>query len=175
MANAAVAEGVSLANVAEPFHTVSLCLSKGLGAPAGSVLLGDEQFIETARRWRKVTGGGMRQVGVLAAAGILAVTDGYDRLHEDHVNAKMLAEELHNTPGMIVRPGWTQTNMVWLDFNGDHGDSLADYATKHGVKLSAHGNYGRVVLHRDISAEDVKTVAAVIKGYFEQPAVAAAS
>lgn len=167
MANAAVALGVSLEAVAKPFHTVSLCLSKGLGAPVGSLLLGDKEFIEQALRWRKVTGGGMRQVGVLAAAGILALTEGFERLHEDHEHAQVLAGLLHDVPGMSVRQAWVQSNIVWLDYDGDHGTSLPAFAKQQGVQISAGRNAGRVVLHRDVSRQDVNTVARIIREYFE--------
>jgi len=192
MANAAVALGASLEDVAKPFHTVSLCLSKGLGAPVGSVLVGDKGFIEEALRWRKVTGGGMRQVGILAAAGILALTDGFARLHEDHENAQTLAGLLSASkngtglPGFTVRPGWTQTNMVWLDFDVDpeadnmggediknsdqnkvdHGTALPAFAKERGVLMSVGRNAGRLVMHRNVSADDVVTVAGVVKDYF---------
>lgn len=166
MANAAVALNTSLESVAKPFHTVSLCLSKGLGAPVGSVLLGDKAFIEQALRWRKVTGGGMRQAGVLAAAGILAMTEGLARLHEDHEHAQQLADMLANTPNVSVRKDWIQTNMVWLDYDGDHATSLPAFAKEHGVLMSAGRNSGRVVLHRNVSRKDIDTVAAVITEYF---------
>ncbi len=168
MANAAVALNTSLESVAKPFHTVSLCLSKGLGAPVGSLLVGDKAFIEQALRWRKVTGGGMRQVGVLAAAGILALTDGFARMHEDHENAQQLASLLSDVPRVTVRDGWTQTNMVWLDYEGDHGTTLPAFAKERGVLISAGRNSGRLVMHRDVSAEDMAKVADTVKAYFEQ-------
>jgi len=168
MANAAVALNTSLESVAKPFHTVSLCLSKGLGAPVGSLLVGDKAFIEQALRWRKVTGGGMRQSGILAAAGILAITDGFDRMHIDHEHAQVLAELLTHVPGVTIRQGWTQSNMVWLDFEGDHGKSLPAYAAEHGVLISVGRNAGRLVMHRDISRENVDTVASVVRAYFEK-------
>lgn len=167
MANAAVALNASLEDVAKPFHSVSLCLSKGLGAPVGSVLLGDKAFIEQALRWRKVTGGGMRQAGFLAAAGILAITDGFARLHEDHEHAQQLAEQLAGIPGVTIRPGWTQTNMVWLEYEGDHSISLPEFAKQQGIKMSAGRNAGRLVLHRDINAGDISTIVKVLTAYFE--------
>ncbi len=168
MANAAVALGATLEAVAKPFHTVSLCLSKGLGAPVGSRLVGDKAFIEQALRWRKVTGGGMRQAGVLAAAGILALTDGFDRLHQDHERAARLAELLNDLPGVAVRKDWTQTNMVWLDYDAGHASALSAHAESRGLLLSAGKVSGRVVMHRNISDKDVETVAEIIKSYFEQ-------
>ena len=91
MANAATSLGVSLKEIAQCFDSVSLCLSKGLGAPIGSLLFGSKPFIQEACRWRKVTGGGMRQIGMLAAAGKIALTDGFNRMQEDHDNAQYLA------------------------------------------------------------------------------------
>jgi len=171
MANAAVALNTSLESVAKPFHTVSLCLSKGLGAPVGSVLLGDKGFIEQAIRWRKVTGGGMRQSGVLAAAGILSMTEEFTRLHEDHEHAQILADLLAGAKGFTVRQGWTQSNMVWLDFEGDHGASLPAFAKEQGVLISVGRNAGRLVLHRDISQQDLSTIADVVTTYFEKNSV----
>lgn len=168
MANAAVALGVSLEEVAKPFHTVSLCLSKGLGAPVGSLLVGDKSFIEHALRWRKMTGGGMRQAGLLAAAGIVALTEGYERLHQDHDKAQTLASLLSDVPGVSIRKSWLQTNMVWLDYEGDHGSTLPAFAKEHGVLLSSGRNSGRLVMHKDVSEQDVKSVASVIRKYFEQ-------
>lgn len=172
MANAAVALNASLEAIAKPFHTVSLCLSKGLGAPVGSLLIGDKDFIEQALRWRKVTGGGMRQAGVLAAAGILALTDGFARLHEDHDNAQALASLLEGVPGLKVRSSWTQSNMVWLDFDGDHDTSLPAYAKERGILISVGRNAGRLVLHRDVSRANLDVVATVLNSYFEQHAIA---
>lgn len=168
VANAAVALDVSLESIGHCFHSVSLCLSKGLGAPVGSVLVGGQGFIKEARRWRKVTGGGMRQAGVLAAAGLLALTEGFDRLHEDHANAELLARLLVDTPGLRVRDGWTQTNMVWLDLDEDQGVALADHAREHGVLLAAEGYGARLVTHRDVSTQDIEQAARVIGGFFSR-------
>lgn len=167
MANAAVALNASLESVAKPFNTVSLCLSKGLGAPVGSVLVGNREFIHEAKRWRKVTGGGMRQAGVLAAAGLHAINHGVDRLAEDHEKAQQLAEALTDIEGLQVRPGWTQTNMVWLDFDDDCGMQLAAHCEQNGVKIGA-STYGvRLVTHLDVSAQDVMTAAKVIQSFFK--------
>lgn len=166
MANAAVALNVSLKEMGECFDTVSLCLSKGLGAPVGSVLVGSADFIKTARRWRKVTGGGWRQAGVLAACGQLALTDGLARLGEDHQNAAYLADRLEPMDALTVREGWTQTNMVWVDLQKDHRVGLGTFARSHGVLLSTARDHIRFVLHRDVSRTDVDTVVSVISDYF---------
>ncbi len=165
-ANAAVALGVSLADIGSCFDSVSLCLSKGLGAPVGSVLAGSQAFIKEARRWRKVTGGGMRQAGVLAAAGLLALDEGFDRLHEDHANAATLATRLADIGGLNVREAWTQTNMVWLDLDDDTGDALARFAREHEVLLAASGYGARLVLHRDVPASSLDQVVEVITEFF---------
>jgi len=166
MGNAAVALGVSLETVAKPFDTVSLCLSKGLGAPVGSLLIGDKAFIKEARRWRKVTGGGMRQAGVLAAAGLIAVDDGFKRLAEDHERASELAEALDKFHGVTVRDGWTQTNMVWLDFDEDTGDALAEHCQKQGVLISASTYGARLVTHLNLSDGDITAVKKVMSEFF---------
>lgn len=166
MGNAAVALGVSLEAIAKPFDSVSLCLSKGLGAPVGSVLVGNKAFIKEATRWRKVTGGGMRQAGVLAAAGLMAIDDGLKRLHEDHARASALAEGLNGMGAICVREDWTQTNMVWLDFESEVGDALAQHCQKHGVLLSASTYGARLVTHLDLSDDDITATIRVISDYF---------
>ncbi len=166
MANAAVYLGVSLEDIGQCFDSVSLCLSKGLGAPIGSLLMGSREFIDEATRWRKVTGGGMRQAGILAAAGMLALTDGFERLHIDHENAAMLAKALDDVPDTCVRSGWTQTNMVWLDLEHDVGCELSEHALKQGILLSARGKSCRIVLHKDVSSDDVEKLSTFIHAYF---------
>jgi len=167
MANAAVALDVSLEEIGRCFDSVSLCLSKGLGAPVGSLLAGSHAFIDEAHRWRKVTGGGMRQAGVLAAAALVALDEGLARLHEDHDHAQALAAGLEGIDGLCVRPGWTQTNMVWLDLQQDVGTVLVEHAMSHGVRLSARGYGARLVLHRDVSAKQVRHVVEVVQRFFE--------
>lgn len=166
MANAAVYLGVSLKEIGQCFDTVSLCLSKGLGAPVGSLLFGSERFIAEAIRWRKVTGGGMRQVGMLAAAGKIALTDGVARLQEDHQNAALLAAELQSLPGVAVRPDWTQTNMVWLDFATECGEQLSRAARQEGILLSAYGKTCRLVTHLDISRNDLDRLIDFFRRFF---------
>ncbi len=166
--NAAVKLNQSLKAVCGCFDSVSICLSKGLGAPVGSILCGSKKFIRTAHRWRKVTGGGMRQAGILAAAGILALTEGYERLHEDHDNAALLDSLLQGVPGCRVKSSWTQTNMVWVEYEKDHSQSLPEFAKSRGVLMSVGRNTGRLVVHRDISKDDITTVAEVIKAYLQQ-------
>jgi len=167
MANAAVYLDVSLKDIGQCFNTVSLCLSKGLGAPVGSLLFGSEAFINEARRWRKVTGGGMRQVGMLAAAGKVALTDGFARLHEDHAKAAYLAEQLANVPGVDVRADWTQTNMVWLTFAEHCGEELSVAARESGILLSAYGQSCRLVTHLDVSGDQIEQLVSFFKRFFD--------
>jgi len=167
VANAAVALAQPLDAITKLFDSVSLCLSKGLGAPVGSVLVGDKGFIQEAHRWRKVTGGGMRQAGVLAAAGLIAMNEGYARLHEDHDRAASMAEKLAGIKGISVREGWTQTNMVWLEFDDALGENLVEHCAAHGVLLSASTYGARLVTHCDLNDEAIDAAVHVIRSYFE--------
>jgi len=170
--NAAVAQGVSVETITRHFDTVSVCLSKGLGAPVGSVLCGGSEVIAQARRWRKVTGGGMRQAGVIAAAGIYSLENMIERLVEDHQNAKALEALLMDAPGVKVRSGWTQTNMVWLDLQGDFAEQLVEKARDKGLLVSAHDRVCRLVLHHDVPAESVQKAGQALKTVFEELALA---
>lgn len=116
--NAAVALGVSVAAIARPFDSVMFCLSKGLGAPVGSMILGSREFITEAKSWRKRLGGGMRQIGILAAAGMIALEESPKVLLEDHVNAKRLAEAVAEIPGIQIDLETVQTNIVIFDVAG---------------------------------------------------------
>jgi threonine aldolase len=168
MANAAVALGVDLKSIGGCFDTVSLCLSKGLGAPIGSLLFGSKPFIDEARRWRKVTGGGMRQVGMLAAAGKVALTAGFERTHIDHENASYLAAQLEGMPGVTVKEGWTQTNMVWLEFAEACGEALSAEARASNVLVSAYGQSCRVVTHHDVDKADIDRLVLLLKTFFQK-------
>jgi threonine aldolase len=139
--NAAVKLNVPVQAIAQYFDSISVCLSKGLGAPVGSVLCGAGDVISKARRWRKVLGGGMRQAGVLAAAGIIALTDHVERLAEDHANAKRLAEGLSRIAGISIDPSRIQTNIVY--FSIDRPDlaapDLAQRLNTTGVRVLPTG------------------------------------
>jgi threonine aldolase len=152
--NAAVKSGHSAVEIVKPFDSVSICLSKGLGAPVGSVLTGDAAFIAEARRWRKVVGGGMRQSGILAAAGIHVLENHVERLAEDHENALRLAEGLAGIDGCDVEPGRVQTNMVYVGLPADRIEDLIAHLTRNGI-LVYRGNPMRLVTHLDVSAADV--------------------
>lgn len=154
--NAAVASGVPASKVATPFDSVSLCLSKGLGAPVGSVLVASEEFIKEGKRSRKMLGGGMRQSGLLAAAGIHALENHVERLAEDHANARALAEGLAEIPGVKVDP--VQTNMVFVEVSGDT-THLEERMEASGILMAGYtGEKIRLVTHLDISAKDIEKV-----------------
>jgi len=165
--NAAVALGVELAAVAEPFDSVSICLSKGLGAPAGSLLCADAAFIERARRWRKMVGGGMRQCGILAAAGIVALDNNIARLADDHARAQRLAEGLMRIDGVQVTGGGARTNMVFINLPGRDLDQLREYAAPRGLLLGARAGADviRLVTHLHISDRDVDEAVEIIGAF----------
>ena len=153
--NAAVQMGQPASTLAAPFDTVSVCLSKGLGAPVGSVLAGSAEFIAGARRWRKVVGGGMRQAGVLAAAGIYVLENHVDRLVDDHVNARTMAEGLSRLDGCQIDMTFVQTNMVYLGLPEDRASEIPEELRERGI-LVCPGNPMRLVTHLDVSSEAVQ-------------------
>lgn len=160
--NAVVHHGVTPTEITRHVDTVSLCLSKGLGAPVGSVLAGPADFIGEARRWRKVVGGGMRQAGVLAAAGIVALTDHVDRLADDHANAARLAEGLDAIDGVAIED--VATNMVRVCFPEQQYDGLVGRLAERSIRILAGRSPGpvRLVTHLDVDADDIdRTVQAV--------------
>ncbi|MCB9137115.1 MAG: low-specificity L-threonine aldolase [Caldilineaceae bacterium] len=163
--NAAVALGVTPARLLENADTVSACLSKGLAAPVGSVVAGDRDFIRRARRMRKQVGGGMRQAGVIAAAGIVALDEMVDRLAEDHARARVLATGLDELDGVSVDLASVQTNLVYFDVTRP-GMTALDLATAlagEGVQVIATGPQRlRAVTHYHISGEDIETALAAV-------------
>ncbi len=165
--NAVAAQQTTLKALCAPLHSISICLSKGLSAPVGSVLCGDEAFIQRARRWRKVTGGGMRQAGVIAAPAIIALRDMSARLQEDHQNAALLAQSLRDCAGFSIREAGCPTNMVWLDLQKPQAEALNSYAAERGVRLSGSGHQVRLVTHRHISQADAQHAASVIREFFD--------
>lgn len=157
--NAAVALGVPAKELVRGFDSVMFCLSKGLGAPVGSMLCGSREFIQEARRVRKALGGGMRQAGVLAAAGLYALTHHIDRLAEDHENARILAEGLSQIPGLSVTP--PETNIVLVEIvRGPTAAELAERLRRRGVLVAPAGagteaRKLRLVTHLDVSRQDI--------------------
>ncbi len=156
--NAAVAQGVPAADLAAPFDTVTLCLSKGLGAPVGALLAGDAETVRAARRWKHVFGGAMRQAGIVAAAGLYALRHHIDDLERDHAHAKLLAEGLASLPGVTLCPP-PETNIVFFDVagTGRSGDEARERLLAAGVRASGFPGSTRLrfVTHRDISRDDI--------------------
>lgn len=166
--NAAVYHQRSIADIVRPFDSVSLCLSKGLGAPVGSVLAGRKELLEKARRWRKVVGGGMRQAGILAAAGIYALQNNIQRLKEDHQNAAFLAQQLKTIDALNVRYEERQTNMLFLDLPAAQGDALKIYLSQQQILIGC-GQTVRLVTHLDVTAEDIARVVESVRKFFQGP------
>ena len=167
--NAVISTGVAAADYARPFDTVSFCLSKGLGAPVGSMVVSDAARVQTLRRLRKVFGGGMRQVGILAAAGVYALEHHIARLAEDHVNAHYLATLLEDIPGVVVDVKAVETNMVM--FQVPHSSKTTDKiladCREAGVLLNAMGDRAfRVVTHLDVNHEDMVAAGRVFRQVF---------
>ena len=159
--NASVASGVPAASLAEGTDSVMFCLSKGLGAPVGSMLVGTGAFIEEAVAMRKRMGGGMRQVGVLAAAGLVALETEVARLGEDHANARLLAERLAEIPGIGIDPSTVETNIVIFRTGRIAAASLVDSLRAAGVLcLSVSADKVRMVTHHDVSRDQVLKAAA---------------
>ena len=165
--NATVKQGVQVREISCLFDTVSVCLSKGLGAPVGSVLCGSGAHIAKARRWRKVLGGGMRQAGVVAAAGIYALKNNVQRLAADHDNARLLAERLAEIDGVEVDPGSVQTNMVFIQVDPSRAEPLREYL-KHRNMLIGAGSTVRLVTHLDVNAEEIRALAQAVAQFFAQ-------
>ncbi len=158
--NAAVASGVPAREITRHFDSVSVCFSKGLGTPAGSALCGSKALIASAHRWRKMTGGGMRQAGVLAAAALYALDHHVERLAQDHTNARRLAEGLQGLPGVSV--ALPQSNIVFVDLAPDKPNDVVARLREGGVL--ATGLYKlRLVTHLDVSADHVERAIAVAR------------
>lgn len=173
--NAHVASGVALAEYGAHFDTISVCLSKGLGAPVGSLMISDKERIATARVWRKRYGAGMRQVGILAAAGHYALSNNIDRLSEDHQNAKVIASACNQAAPSVIDPAKIQTNIVGLDLTGAtlSAAELATAARAAGVLVSALGpTYLRLVTHLDISRADAQRAGEILSELLQRAFVA---
>ncbi len=165
--NAAVATGLSLAEMAAPFDTVSVCLSKGLGAPVGSLIAGSRELVWKAHRVRKMLGGGMRQAGVLAAAGLYALEHHRDRLRDDHANARLIAERLAAVPGLSIDLDRVATNIVMVDIaeGGPNAETLQARGAEAGVLFFAMGpRRFRLVTHLDVTSADCRRAADALAG-----------
>lgn len=163
--NAAVKLKLPVHDISRHADTVSVCLSKGLGAPVGSVLCGGAAIIQKALRWRKMLGGAMRQAGILAAAGIVALTSHVERLAEDHENAGLLARKLSEISEIRVDPDAVQTNMVFMDTPPQSSAALTAFLKDRGILISGRGNF-RLVTHLDVSAPDILKTVEAIKDFF---------
>lgn len=162
--NAAVAAGVAPKQLVASFDSVSVCLSKGLGAPAGSVLLGSRERIDGARRWRKVVGGGLRQAGVLAAAGLHALDHHVAQLADDHARAQRLADGLRGLPGLAVNA--QHTNMVFIDVPVARLDALKQALATAGIRMSiGYTPSIRMVVHRDIDDAGIDRTIATLRTF----------
>jgi threonine aldolase len=163
--NAVIKQGVPARTITDHFDSVSVCLSKGLGAPIGSLLFGPKDFIEEARKWRKMTGGGMRQAGILAAAAIYALENNVERLALDHEHAGILTEGLCRYSELQVQRSDAQTNMVFFDLEAHLAGELGDYLKENNILISP-GPTTRLVTHLDISREDVLLTLEKIDEFF---------
>ena len=156
--NAAVAQGVEVQELVKDADSISFCISKGLGAPVGSIICGSKDFIDQARGIRKGLGGGMRQAGIIAAAGIVALETMVDRLQEDHTNAKLLADGIADLPGVVLDPETIKTNIIYFDMD-DNAIESADFLTVLAAKGIQFFDTGprrfRMVTHYGITAEDI--------------------
>ena len=161
--NAAVALDLSVDTLVSEVDSVTFCFSKGLSAPVGSMLCGPVEFIDRARKWRKILGGGMRQVGVIAAAGIVALEDMVPRLGEDHDNAKRLALGLATIPGIEISPETVQTNIVFFEWHGNSGEEFLEKVNQRGLRISGTAPRFRMVTHYGINAEDVMEAVEIIR------------
>src|SRR5207245_970379 len=163
--NAATYLGEDVADMTKKFDSIQFCLSKGLGAPVGSIIVGTREFIERCRSIRKMLGGGMRQAGVLAAAGLLALEKGPERLRIDHDNAKALATQVATVPGMTLNPEKVQTNIVIVDVKKS-GWSSADFlkalATRGVLAVPVDNEKVRMVTHLDVDRSKIEKAAKII-------------
>lgn len=164
--NAAIASGKSEAELCEPFDSVSVCFSKGLGAPVGSILAGEEKFVREARRARKLFGGAMRQAGIIAAGALHALEHHRDRLAVDHDHAKMLGDAAESCGVFRVRGGDVHTNIVAIDVDPvwGNGEKLQKWLADQDISCFTIGPQAiRVVTHMDVSADQVETACRVLK------------
>ncbi|MDC5812376.1 low-specificity L-threonine aldolase [Vibrio europaeus] len=165
--NAAVALDVDVKEIAQHFDSMTICLSKGLCAPIGSLLLGSKAFIAKARRLRKMVGGGMRQAGILAAAGKLALTEQVTQLSVDHQNAKKLALGLSELDGFHVNPDFVQTNIVFAKLDDSiQINKIAEQLAEDGITVSP-GNPIRFVTHKDVSSSDIDLLLSKLAQYLK--------
>lgn len=167
--NAAIATNCDVTDITQYYDSVSVCLSKGLGAPVGSLLLGSHEFIQRARRLRKMLGGGMRQAGILAAAGRIALEQGPLRLQEDHQNAQALTAGLAKIPQLHIDPSTTQTNIVYARCRIGLASTLRDHLKELGIRITA-GEPMRFVTHQDVTHADVERLVTAVQAFYKSRA-----
>jgi threonine aldolase len=164
--NAATALGMDVATISSKFDSVQFCLSKGLGAPVGSMIVGPRALIDRCRKFRKMLGGGMRQAGVVASAGLVALEKGPARLHQDHANARYLAERLTKVPGIELDPECVQTNIVIYRLDASKFDSakfLSEIQRRGVLAVPVDRHRVRMVTHRDVGRHDVDRAADIVE------------
>ncbi len=164
--NAATSLKCDVSEIAQYADSVSVCLSKGLAAPVGTVLVGSKEFIKRARDKRKLMGGGMRQIGFLAAAGIIALETMSKRLKEDHDNADYLVRQLKTIPKVTVDETQRDINIVFFDIDDDRKEGLEAYLLDHHVKILPYEHPFRFVTHYGVTKEDIDTVIQLMRSYF---------
>jgi len=167
--NASVKLGVPVTDISRHFDSVSVCLSKGLCAPVGSVLCGTREFIGKSLRWRKMLGGGMRQAGVLAAAGILAITEQVESLQTDHENAAKLAQALKHLPGLDIDLAAVESNMVFARLTADSRHAVIQEMSDQGVLLHGFRDVIRLVTHFDFKEGQIEPVVAAFTKVLQKP------
>lgn len=166
--NAAVALEAPVSELARDADSLTFCLSKGLSCPVGSVIVGDADYIKEARRWRKMVGGSMRQAGVLAAAGIVALDSMVDRLAEDHANARKLAEGLAQIPDITIDPESLPTNLVFFEIDREDRDEIHLQLVQRGVKGGGGGKRWRYATHYGITESDIDYTLEQVREVFAQ-------
>lgn len=172
--NAIVASGIPAREWARHFNSISVCFSKGLGAPIGSCLVGSREFMARAHRIRKLFGGAMRQVGIVAAGALFAFENNIDRLAEDHHNARVIAQAFADIPGCRLEPPEVQTNLVWIEIDPELGTAkdVQDLVRQQGVLLnSTAAQVCRACTHLDVSAADAERAAEAIRRALRRPAM----
>ena len=165
--NASAATGMSLAELAKPFDSVSVCFSKGLGAPVGSAIIGSAAFIQRARRNRKLFGGAMRQAGIIAAGALHAIENHRERLADDHANARVLGDAISQCTGMSIRGGEVETNMVIFDMDPELGnatDFVSRLRDEHVWCFPIGRQSVRLVTHLDVSKSQIDRTCEIIQG-----------
>ena len=166
--NASVSLETPVDELVRPADSVSFCLSKGLSCPVGSIVCGSSSFVEEAREWRKMVGGGMRQAGFLAAAGIIALETMVERLADDHSNAKRLALGLSAIPGISIDPDRVHTNLVFFDIEKSDKGALAKQLENLGIRGGSSGSRWRFVTHYGITSDDIDYALESVDKIFSQ-------